>query len=136
MTTSRPTPARAIDDRATAATGLRVAARILKKWGAELSSGGDVLGVSRSTFHKALNDSFTEIKLTRDQATRIGLIMQIHQALRTQFSNRENVEGFMSMMNNNPFFNGRRPLDVITSGDFIDLYETARRIDALRGARW
>jgi len=35
------------------------------------------------------------------------------------------------MQNNNEFFNGRSPLEVIESGDIIALYETFKRIQAV-----
>jgi hypothetical protein len=40
------------------------------------------------------------------------------------------------MTNNNEFFNGRSPLEIMAQGDMISLYETFRRIDMLRGAQW
>ena len=50
--------------------------------------------------------------------------------------NPDNVYGFPAMANHNAFFNGRAPLEIMAQGDMISLYETYRRIDALRSAQW
>lgn len=63
-------------------------------------------------------------------------MLNIHSALRVIFDNPENLYGFMAMANHNPFFQGRTPLEVMSQGDFVSLYETFKRIDALRGAQW
>ena len=57
----------------------------------------------------------------------------MHSALRIVFSNPENTYGFMSMKNNNAFFNGATPLSIIENGDFGSLHEVAKRVDVLRG---
>ena len=89
--------------------------------------------MKRSTFYK-YREGGDRPQLTGDQLERISYILNIHAALRVLFDNPENVYGFMSMENHNPYFNGRSPLDIIATGNFGALYETARRIDALRGA--
>ena len=38
----------------------------------------------------------------------------------------------MKMRNNNDFFAGRSPLEVIENGGFLELKEVAKRIDALQ----
>lgn len=86
-----------------------------------------ILRVSRQSLAKADKG----VRLDRDQLTRISLIFNIHAALRQQFSNPDNAYGFMGMRNNNEFFNGRSPLEVIESGDIIALYETFKRIQAV-----
>jgi len=67
---------------------------------------------------------------------RISFMLNIHAALRTVFDNPDNVYGFPSKVNHNDFFNGRTPLEILSQGDMISLYETFRRINALRGAQW
>lgn len=117
--------------------GLRAALRILDKWQASSEQACRILRVSRSTYTRArqLDDSWA-IGLDMDQMHRISFVLNIHAALRTVFDNPDNVYGFPGMENRNEFFNGRKPLDVMAQGDFISLYETFRRIDALRGAQW
>jgi hypothetical protein len=67
---------------------------------------------------------------------RIGIILNMHSTLRTVFDNPENVYGFAAMANQNDFFYGRSPLEIMAQGDMISLYETSRRIQALSGAQY
>ncbi|WP_048306137.1 antitoxin Xre-like helix-turn-helix domain-containing protein [Halomonas sp. PR-M31] len=123
-------------DKAAAATGLKTAVRILDKWGASGEQGEAILRVSHSTYARARNSSVQTIKLDRDQLTRISYVLNIHAALRLLFDNPENLYGFMKMANDNPYFEGRSPLEILGCGDFSALYEIFKRIDALRGAQW
>lgn len=117
--------------------GLRTALRILDKWKASGDQACRMLRISRSTYTRARQDDAEwSVALDLDQMQRISFVLNIHAALRTLFDNPDNVYGFPSMDNHNAFFNGRKPLDVMAQGDMISLYETFRRIDALRGAQW
>ena len=117
--------------------GLRAALNILDKWGASSEQACRVLRISRSTYTRARqHDSDWSVGLDSDQLQRISMVLNVHAALRLVFDNPENVYGFPSMENRNEFFNGRAPLDIMAQGDMISLYETFRRIDALRGAQW
>ena len=88
--------------------------------------------MKKSTYYKN-RESVDTARLSGDQVERISYILNIHAALRIVFDNPENVYGFMSMPNNNSYFNGRTPLTVISTGNFGALYETFKRVDALRG---
>ncbi|UYG01542.1 MULTISPECIES: antitoxin Xre-like helix-turn-helix domain-containing protein [unclassified Halomonas] len=123
-------------NKAAAAVGLKTAVRILDKWQASNEQGEAILRVSHSTYARARRGDLAEIKLDSDQLTRVSYLLNIHAALRTLFENPENVYGFVSMANHNPYFNGRTPLEVIGGGDFAALYETFKRLDSLRGAQW
>lgn len=117
--------------------GLRAALNILDKWGASSEQACRVLRISRSTYTRARQrDSQWSVGLDSDQLQRISMVLNIHATLRLVFDNPENVYGFPSMENRNEFFNGRAPLDIMAQGDMISLYETFRRIDALRGGQW
>ncbi|TVP49383.1 MAG: hypothetical protein EA345_06890 [Halomonas sp.] len=123
-------------NRAAAAAGLKAAVRILDKWRASGEQGEAILRVSHSTYARARRGDLTEIKLDSDQLTRISYLLNIHAALRMMFENPENLYGFVNLVNHNPYFNGRTPLEVMGSGDFAALYETFKRIDSLRGSQW
>ena len=124
-------------DKTAAATGLRTAVSILDKWGATGEQGEAILRVSHSTYARAKRkDGLASINLDRDQLTRISFVLNIHAALRTIFDNPDNLYGFMRMPNDNAFFFGRSPLEVMGSGDMVAVYETFRRIDVLRGSQW
>ncbi|WGI27050.1 hypothetical protein QEN58_08300 [Halomonas alkaliantarctica] len=123
-------------NRAAAAAGLKAAVRILDKWQASGEQGEAILRVSHSTYARARRGDLVEIKLDSDQLTRISYLLNIHAALRMIFDNPENLYGFVNLVNHNPYFNGRTPLEIIGSGDFAALYETFKRIDSLRGSQW
>ncbi|WDY60606.1 hypothetical protein PVV54_12870 [Pseudomonas sp. PSKL.D1] len=117
------------------AVALRTAVNIMEKWNSTSRQIENVLRISRSTYARA-KDQQRSVSLDSDQIARISLVLNIHASLRTIFDNPENVYGFPSMANDNAFFDGRSPLDIMGEGSFIQLYETFRRIDALRGAQW
>ncbi|VVN39490.1 hypothetical protein PS662_05370 [Pseudomonas fluorescens] len=118
-------------------TGLRAAVGILEKWQASSDQACRILRISRSTYTRARQrDPDWAVALDADQMQRISFVLNIHAALRLVFDNPENVYGFASMANENEFFNGRSPLEIMAQGDMISLYETFRRIDVLRGAQW
>ncbi|MGD8111705.1 MbcA/ParS/Xre antitoxin family protein [Vibrio sp. TRT 21S02] len=121
--------------KAVAMVGFKTADNILASWGCSAQQSQNILKLSKSSYHKFKANPETT-KLSDDQLERVSYILNIHQALRIVFSNPANVDGFMTMKNHNDFFAGRTPLEIITSGKFADLYEVARRIDALRGGLW
>lgn len=117
------------------AVALRAAVNVMEKWQATPKQIESTLRISRSTYVRA-REQQRSVSLDGDQLARISLVLNIHAALRTIFDNPENVYGFPSMKNGNDFFNGRSPLEIMSDGSFIHLYETFRRIDVLRGAQW
>jgi hypothetical protein len=117
--------------------GLRAAVGILQKWEASSDQACRILRISRSTYTRARQrDPDWAVALDADQMQRISFVLNIHATLRLIFDNPQNVYGFVAMANDNEFFNGRSPLEIMAQGDMISLYETFRRIDALRGGQW
>ncbi|WP_312931816.1 antitoxin Xre-like helix-turn-helix domain-containing protein [Pseudomonas sp.] len=119
----------------THAIALRTAVNVLEKWHASPRQIESILRISRSTCSRA-KDATRAVSLDEDQLARTSLVLNIHASLRTLFDNPDNVYGFMRMANDNLFFAGRAPLEVMAEGSFIHLYETFRHIDGLRGAQW
>lgn len=115
------------------AIGLKAAMNILDKWGCSPEQEWLILGMKKSSYYN-YREQPASARLSEDQLERMSYILNMHQALRIVFDNPENVYGFMRMKNNNPFFNGRSPLELIATGNFGTLYEVFKRIDALRGA--
>ncbi len=113
----------------------RVALNILEKWKCSAEQKQHILGLTRSTFFK-YQSNCDSAKLTHDQIERISYVLNIHQTLGMVFSNPENRYGFMKMVNHNPYFNGKTPLELIASGSFGVLYEVFKRIDAMRSGQW
>lgn len=122
------------DTKAMNAIGLHTAANIMEKWGANQEQIASTLRISASTIARAKANKQAAFKLDADQLDRISYVLNIHAALRTLFENQENVYGFVAMPNQNTFFNGRTPLEIMAQGSFANLYETYRHIDGLRGA--
>lgn len=118
-----------------AATGLKTVLTILERWGCNAEQVQKILQISRPAYYKYRKDP-SQASLTRDQLERISYLLNIHAALRTLFENPKNVYGFMALPNHNPGFNGKSPLELISSGEFASLYEVFKRIDALRGGGW
>jgi hypothetical protein len=63
--------------------------------------------------------------------SRIGYLLGIHRALRTLFSNPENVYGWINKENDD--FGGQSPLQRMLGGEIIDLAYVRQYLDALRG---
>ena len=111
--------------------GLKVALRIIKSWRATPGQACRIMRISPSTFRRAAQGRECGRRLDLDQQQRIGLVIGIHGSLRAAFSNQDNVRGFPSFRNANPFFEGRTALEIMAQGDLISLYETYRRIEQI-----
>ena len=115
------------------AIGLCAAISILDKWSASAKHACAILLISPSTKARAKNkdDSDWTVNLDVEVMQRISLVLNIHSSLRLIFDNPDNVYGFVGMKSDNEFFNGRTPMNIMTQGDFVSLYETFNRINSL-----
>jgi len=113
----------------------RLGNNILEKWGCTPTEKQAILGLSKSSYYRFLKNN-NLASFSNDQLERISYVANIHQALRIIFTNPSNVYGFMSMKNNNPYFNGKTPLSLIITGNFGALYEVFKRIDSMRNGQW
>ena len=123
------------DDKEVRSTGLKAALSILEKWSLTNNQMMQILGLKKSQFFKAKANP-SSLSISNDLLERISLILNIHGVLRTVFTNPELVYGFMTRKNNNQFFNGRSPIEIIEGGNFGSLYDVYHRINALRGGQW
>ncbi|WP_410402934.1 antitoxin Xre-like helix-turn-helix domain-containing protein [Halopseudomonas pelagia] len=115
--------------------GLRAAVTVLERWKANRNQIQQVLRISRATLLRAKGEA-TASRLDCDQLERISIVLNMHATMRTVFENPANVYGFMGRPNDNEFFNGRVPLDLISRGSMLTLIETYRRVDSLRNGLW
>lgn len=115
--------------------GFKAALNILQKWGCNATQQQAILGLPKATYYK-YRQKPEAAQLGSDQLERISYLLNIHASLSTLFENPENRYGFMAMNNHNPYFNGKSPLELISSGSFGALYETFKRVDAMRGGQW
>jgi len=109
------------------ATALKAADKILENWGCTSEQKQAILDI-HNEYYQACLDGNASSPLGEAQLERTGLILNIHAALRTAFTNSANVNGFMGMINHNDYFNGQSPLDLINQGDIAALREVARRV--------
>jgi len=113
----------------------KMGVNILNKWECSVPQKLAILSIPRSTYHRYVKNDGA-VSLSSDQLERLSYLANIHQALRLVFSNPDNVYGFMGMANSNPYFNGRTPLSIISTGSFGALYEVFKRIDSMRSGQW
>ena len=78
--------------------GLRVAIKILDRWGCSPHEQAQIL---------ALSGSGSASGLSNEQLHRVSGVLNLHAALRRRFTNSENVYGFMAKPNAHPVFSGR-----------------------------
>lgn len=90
---------------------------LLISWGAEEKVAHSIIGMPDCTVQ--------EIKL------RLSVIFEINGYLNKIFENPKNIAGFMSMKNDNDFFEGSTPLEKISDGTHVSLRECAKRLQAL-----
>lgn len=81
------------------------ALRILENWGLSQSEKAVLLG--SNSFFEAV-----ELEITDELSERCRLITTIDESLKICFNSKENIYGYMSMVNHNHPFNGSRPLDL------------------------
>ena len=91
------------------------AKKVLRSWGAS---------PEQELFILQLNEADQIIE------DRCNLVLSIDWALNGLFQNPVNKLGFMSMQNDNEYFNGRSPLDVIST-EIDSLEPVAMRVRAL-----
>ena len=111
---------------------LNIASTILDSWGCTDSEKATILGISVNTY-LAFKQGWEDIALNARQLECASYIFNIHQTLLAIFSNRQNTNGFMRMVNNNEYFSGRTPLDIIlgASCKTTALRQVFNRIDSL-----
>lgn len=115
------------------ATAFKVVIRILDQWQASREESMKLLGLKGDEFKSTCQavKSGKPIALDEETLFRLSCILQIHQSLRVTFNNPENIYGFMKMANNNPFFEGRTPMQAATQDGLKGLCETLKRIESM-----
>lgn len=114
------------------AVGLRAACRVLDGWCANRRQICSILRISPSSVQRIAREPGAMVRLDADQQQRVSLVLNIHASLRNVFQNQSNVRGFPALKNDNDFFGGRSPLEMMAQGDLILLYEAYKHIDQLQ----
>jgi uncharacterized protein (DUF2384 family) len=108
----------------------KLANNILEKWGCSANEKRVILDLTKSSYRRFQQGNESE-ELSTDQFKRISYLANIHQSLRLIFSNKENVYGFMSMKNDNPYFSARPPISIISNGRIDTLQEVFKQINSM-----
>jgi uncharacterized protein (DUF2384 family) len=85
----------------------------------------------RSTMHKGMQHQ--NVKVSRDVRDRVSLLLGIYKGLRVLFEDSQQATTWIDRPNTLPPFNGRRPRELMTSGDFMALASVRRFVDYWRG---
>jgi hypothetical protein len=86
----------------------------------------------RATYTKGLKTQ--NVRLTKDQMGRFSLLLGIQKALMILFSGHAaRAYGWIDRPNVLPPFLGMTPREYLTQGDYQQLYETRKMLDAWRG---
>lgn len=118
-----------LQNKTESAVGLKIACRILQQWGASAVHIEQILNLPYDLCQEAIE--MAEISLQPEQLHRIALVLDIHASLRSLFMNPDNVKGFMRMQNDNAFFAGQTPLDLLASGDMDELIRLQEHLSGL-----
>ncbi|MCL1078618.1 DUF2384 domain-containing protein [Parashewanella spongiae] len=110
--------------------GFKAAIKLLSSWDCEEKQIKNILNLDELSFKK-FKMSPENALLNNEQLLRVSYLLNIHSALRTVFENPDNVVGFMSMKNNNEFFNGHAPIEILETGKLEDFKNVVDQIDRL-----
>tara|TARA_Y100000361_G_C11087830_1_gene304806 strand:+ start:381 stop:752 length:372 start_codon:yes stop_codon:yes gene_type:complete len=110
------------------ATNLTGAIDIMLNWNADEKTIIPVLNINEALYRKYKSNSLKSVRLDIDQLTRIGIIICIQVELLTTYTDLSITHNFMGKPNDIPYFEGKAPLDVIASGDIVDIYSTYNEI--------
>ena len=85
---------------------------LLDRWGLTASEKTAILGFASDADLDCFINSPSTLNLSPALEQRLSLILNIHAELRLIFSNPMNVYGFMTMINNNSPFLGKKPIEL------------------------
>ena len=108
---------------------------LFEKWQLTQRQRMQLLGFTSTSMLHRFEKEPEKISVRPDLEMRLGLLLNIHQALRMLFSNPDNVYGYLSMDNNNTPFNGQKPIEVACR-DFMGLVRVHDTLDGMRGGMW
>jgi hypothetical protein len=85
---------------------------LLDRWGLTASEKIAILGFSSDADLDCFIKPPSTLNFSPALEQRLSLILNIHTELRLIFSNPMNVYGFMTMINNNSPFLGKKPIEI------------------------
>ncbi|MFL1484795.1 hypothetical protein [Marinobacter sp. LN3S78] len=112
--------------------GLTTSQRIMKVWGIGESDQERILSIEPGEL-----DSFDALEaLTDDQLAKVSYLLNIHASLKELFQNPENRCGFMTAVNHNPPYDGRRPVDFVMTGEVDALKRVFESLERMKHGQW
>lgn len=118
------------DSAQVAQTSLKAFFNICEKWGLTTDEAIRLLGEpSKGTFFKWKRGEAS--KLTRDQLTRISIVLGVYKALRILFPTAEQAHAWINKPNSH--FGGRPAREQFCKGSIISMLDLRRYLDAVRG---
>lgn len=106
---------------------------VMELWGCTPTQQRILLGgIGNTTYHKY--KKLPGVRLPHDTLERISYLMGIHKALRILFSGHpEKAYEWVCKANAAPPFNGQSALEYMLHGRVVDLADTRRYLDSVRG---
>jgi uncharacterized protein (DUF2384 family) len=123
------------DRRRLSASAMRLFLNAAELLGLTVEQRRAILGdVSDATYHNWRKEP-ARVVLTRDQLERVSLFLGILKGLRLVFADDATAFRWLRAQNSDRPFDDRSPLDVMTAGSMIDLFNVRRYLDAWRGVK-
>jgi len=108
----------------------KVVVNIMDSWGCSHKQAAALLNMDQTTFEQYIAN-LNLVSLTPEQRVRVSYLLNIYELIVSIFNNTKNIDGFMTMKNNNEVFNGQSPLSFILSGDLEHLEITYHHVYSL-----
>jgi hypothetical protein len=90
--------------------------KLLDRWQLSVPQKVAILGLESDSDYYWFVDSASTLNWSPALEQRFSLVLNIHAKLKLLFSNPENIYGFMTMVNHNSPFKGKKPIELASQG--------------------
>lgn len=109
-------------------------ATIVELWGLSATAARDLLGGISARTWERWRQHPEQVVLDQDQLTRASLLLGIHRALRTLYSDSY-ADAWPTLVDTHPLFDGQTPVAAMARGGIPTMYATRQLLDGWRGGR-
>lgn len=120
-----------LSDRDKVATLVKAVVRATSSWGLTSAQSAALFDVPPATWARMKSATFNGT-LDRDKVTRASLIIGIYKGLRLLFNGPLTTD-WPTLPNKGPFYEGRRPIDLMIAQGIPGMAGVRQHIDAMRG---